>query len=748
MSEYTIKTVNGSVARFDDSEDGLPLTNCEVDIVPKIETGTASGSVVTFSDGADNVPLKSCIVTVPPTLDGVSEIDVHHMNSNLLILNIESQVKNGLTLTVNPDGTIRVTGTATSNTEFVLGTVTRSLNTDYVLTGCPPNGSNSTYRQIVRYTKDGSGVQTSQEVGLGYTCKATTRPDANGFKISIYIYAEQTVDLLYKPMFRPATFYDPTFYKSTEFLSSTINLGRVSYGCEVDAIAGKGRETSKEITFSDLTWTYDSTYSRFLSSSVNGIVIQTGRTLSMLCDNYTVIDDGRSISEVTDMSIYNSGNSGGFYVHDARYTTVEDFIQNMGATVVCYPIATPEDFTVTPLSMRSQLDNNCIWSFKGETAVTYYKYGYSYEHAKIYSTNKNLFPTIADDTLWEDGSIDANTGRNTSGSNLKRTKYYIPVKGMTNALLCLSGYTNSGTTSYFRIYKYDKNMNYLSLANLGEGKYYIEDNVAYIRMRYYVNYFTWNDTQLEYIFDEEDSPTTYEPYMGTSVSTLNLNKVIHGGTVNVFKGTGISKYVMASFPDCSWTCITSYQSNFNSTNGIVSVRFGKTAMGNAGYALTTEGVVCNNFANNNRSVWNKTDRLNEIGYADGITINMHYSDIGLEAWTDNSTTTLAAWKSSELYLSGIFALIKAEPEPFTFTPIQLTSHSSNMLWSTEGDITVSYYSYIETEGRYLISGSTLTDIADAIREKTSIVGPINVNDFITDIMTIDDSAPDAEEVEF
>lgn len=754
MSEYTIKTVSGSVVRFDDAGDGLPLTNCEVNIVPTIETGTASGSVVAFSDGADNIPLKSCIITVPPTLDGISELDVHHMNSNLLTLNIESQVKNGLTLTVNQDGTIRVSGTSTNNTEFVLGTVTRALNTDYILTGCPPNGSTSTYRQIVRYTKDGSGVQTSSDIGAGYTCKATTRPDANGFKISIYIYSGQTVDLLYKPMFRPSIIYNRIFYKSTEFLSSVINLGRTIYGGEVDALNGNSKDTHNRIDMGSLEWTYHpagDVYSDYFDCYLPSDSIKGNSSYAFygITEDYISIKSGSiAKGDYTDMVMALASNSRRFIICDTRYTSAEALTAALQGKYLVYPLDITEEFTVTPLSMSSQLDNNCIWSFKGETAVTYYKNGYSYEHAKIYSTNKNLFPTITDSILWEDGAIDANTGRNTSSSACKRTQYYIPIKGGDNVLLCLSGYTNSGQNTYFRIFKYDKNMNFISYDNLGQGKYYIQGNVAYIRMRYYTEYLTWNNPQLEYIFDAEDSPTAYESYVEPSVSTLNLNRAINGGTINVFKGTGISKYAMAAFPDCSWSCVTSYQSNFNSTNGIISLRFGKTAMGNAGYALTTEGVVCNNFANNNRSVWNNVDRLNEIGYSDGIVINMHYSDIGLEEWTDNSSTTLAAWKSSELYLSGIFALIKATPEPFTFTPIHLTSHSSNTLWSTEGDITVSYYSYIETDGRYLIYGDTLTDIANAIREKTSIVGPINVNDFVTDIMTIDDSAPDAEEVEF
>jgi len=740
MSEYTIKTVSGSVVRFDDAEDGLPLTNCEVDIVPKIETGNASGSVVAFSDGADNVPLKSCVITVPPTLDGISSVDVHHMNSNLLILNIENQVKNGLTLTVNPDGTIRVTGTATSNTEFVLGTVTRSLNTDYVLTGCPPNGSNSTYRQIVRYTKDGSGVQTSQEIGLGYTCKSTTRPDANGFKISIYIYAEQTVDLLYKPMFRPSTFYDPTFYKSTEFLSSVINLGRVIHGGEVDVLNGNGKDTHNYIDMGSLEWTYHpagDVYTDYFdcylpSDSIKGT---SSIAFSGYTEDYISIPSGNiAKGDYTDMVMALAGNSRRFIICDTRYTGADALTAALQGKYLVYPLNTPEDFTVTPLSMRSQLDNNCIWSFNGDTAVTYYKYGYSYEHTKIYSTNKNLFPPITDD-MWELGGINVNTGRNATGNTLKRTKYYIPVKGGNNVLLCLSGYTNSGANEYLRIFKYDKNMNFISYSNLEQGKYYIEDNVAYIRMRYYIDYLTWNNPQLEYIFDENDSPTTYESYAEPSVSILNLNREIHGGTVNVFKGTGISQFKKVNLGSLAWV---KYQNEGHFYSYSVTDLWYPAEGGISRYGIGVSDAFEFVQASPNEGQINAYFNTSYHGYR--IFIKK-------EAFASKTSAEFKAY----LQEIGAFLIYKVDEqaeEPFTFTPIHLTSNSSNTLWSTEGDITVSYYSYIETDGRYLISGSTLTDIADAIREKTSIVGPINVNDFITDIMTIDDSAPDAEEVEF
>ena len=81
-----------------------------------------------------------------------------------------------------------------------------------------------------------------------------------------------------------------------------------------------------------------------------------------------------------------------------------------------------------------------------------------------------------------------------------------------------------------------------------------------------------------------------------------------------------------------------------------------------------------------------------------------------------------------------------------FNYIQVVSEGTKYL--NNGEITVKYTDEVPTVDQYIIHGSTLSGIANAIRTKKSTVGAINVEDFADEIRTIYINYPDAEEVEF
>lgn len=173
--------------------------------------------------------------------------------------------------------------------------------------------------------------------------------------------------------------------------------------------------------------------------------------------------------------------------------------------------------------------------------------------------------------------------------------------------------------------------------------------------------------------------------------TIQLGQTIYGGSLSS-DGTLTITHALVPFSDCTWAGVTSYQSNFNSTNGIVSLRFGKNAMASAGYAQKVSTALCNIFDNQSRSVWNSVNRLYEIGYADGITFNVLYSDIGLPEWTSNATNTLNAFRASSIYTNGYFALELATPIEVTgLDEININTYlGDNSIWCDTGDSEVTY----------------------------------------------------------
>lgn len=124
----------------------------------------------------------------------------------------------GVSFTVNSDGTISATGTATGGNAsiklFAASSNYEMLGKEVILTGCPSNGSASTYRiQAYRMASADGSTGTYFDDGAG-TDAFTVLNDASGtvgsFAVAVYENATVT-NLLFKPMVRLASDTDPTY---------------------------------------------------------------------------------------------------------------------------------------------------------------------------------------------------------------------------------------------------------------------------------------------------------------------------------------------------------------------------------------------------------------------------------------------------------------------------------------------------------------------------------------------------------
>jgi phage-related protein len=116
----------------------------------------------------------------------------------------------GITYTVNADGTVKATGTATATTFWgVQFTIPAG---SYILNGCPSGGSASSYYMDIRNAVGGAGIAgISADTGNG---SAFTLTEALTAYVNIRTangYAYPTGGLVFKPMIRLATDTDPTF---------------------------------------------------------------------------------------------------------------------------------------------------------------------------------------------------------------------------------------------------------------------------------------------------------------------------------------------------------------------------------------------------------------------------------------------------------------------------------------------------------------------------------------------------------
>lgn len=178
-----------------------------IDGVTKQETGvesykTVTGKEILIEDGENNKGLE---IKVKGSTNQATR-----SGKNLLDNTATTKISNGITFTVNSDGTVLADGTndTTANSSLIINRYDLSPGT-YVLNGCPSGGAINTYRLVIQETGSYS-ILGSIDIGNGsgeFTIDTTTN-----VQIAIFIQKGLTINnLLFKPMLREATIADDTY---------------------------------------------------------------------------------------------------------------------------------------------------------------------------------------------------------------------------------------------------------------------------------------------------------------------------------------------------------------------------------------------------------------------------------------------------------------------------------------------------------------------------------------------------------
>ena len=99
------------------------------DIIPFLPLCTVNGSIANFPDGANNIPVEACIANIIPaqsgsgtptpdnirTISGLTETNILKQGANLIKTKYAGRTSNGVTYTVNVNGSILCENTATAN---------------------------------------------------------------------------------------------------------------------------------------------------------------------------------------------------------------------------------------------------------------------------------------------------------------------------------------------------------------------------------------------------------------------------------------------------------------------------------------------------------------------------------------------------------------------------------------------------------------------------------------------------------
>lgn len=127
--------------------------------------------------------------------------------------NETTKTQNGITYTVNSDGTITVSGATTTNgADFNVTTLTTNNPFEnLLLTGCPQGGSISGFFMRDRVSDNGTYVKQFSDTGEGVLISSTDESYEHQIKITVVRNTVISEPITFKPMIRPVSVKDSTY---------------------------------------------------------------------------------------------------------------------------------------------------------------------------------------------------------------------------------------------------------------------------------------------------------------------------------------------------------------------------------------------------------------------------------------------------------------------------------------------------------------------------------------------------------
>ena len=140
---------------------------------------------------------------------GEYKVDVTVEGKNLLQNTATSQTINGVTFTVNSDGSVTCNGTSTSQYYSLFRIPCHLVAGNYTISGCPVGGGSRKYRADIRISSNGAMVGGDADNGEGVTIPID---ESGWYDYTIRIQGGYTVDdVTFKPMIRKADIEDDTY---------------------------------------------------------------------------------------------------------------------------------------------------------------------------------------------------------------------------------------------------------------------------------------------------------------------------------------------------------------------------------------------------------------------------------------------------------------------------------------------------------------------------------------------------------
>lgn len=270
---YSLQYNNGSGTAFDDTGSGVEFyapssqtsnviwiaVNGTVDVTFYPQLALARFNSAYDEPVLTNEELQSAVEQIDAddvTWDDLSKVGAVNMLPN----NATTQTTNGITFTVNEDGTITANGTATANAYCYIYDCDGNepfVGKKVKLSGCPSGGGADKYKIVAfrALSQDGS-TGSPEDTGNSYTF--TWRNNGSGTKARVYItiYSGQTVNnLVFKPMITIPTYngeYAP-YVMTNEHITNLLNNSYVFIGSDDTSITTTNAEKAVKNKIKELS---------------------------------------------------------------------------------------------------------------------------------------------------------------------------------------------------------------------------------------------------------------------------------------------------------------------------------------------------------------------------------------------------------------------------------------------------------------------------------------------------------------
>lgn len=349
----------------------IDATDVSVSIIDLDATNTRTGLQIMAS--LEDIPYEPYSNIRP--ISGWTSAKLTRCGKNL-IGGFAGKTQNGLTFTINADGSVSVNGTSTAQTELSAPIYLPAGN--YYLSGCPAGGTSSNvsggYTQYCYINGSAYKFDTGSGIHLNIAY-------AQKIYVNIVIRGDTTINKTFYPQIE--TGYVKTAYEPYTGDTYTADFGQTVYGGTLDWNTGVLTVDKAMVAFDGTenftTAATNTSGKKMFNYALPGAMSNVSNaTISgfILCSHYAEVSPNSTYKCNIGVSL---GAKGVISIYDDAYAalTLDDFKSYLSAQAaagtpvqIAYKLAAPTTIQLTPNQITALQGINNIWSNAGETTVS------------------------------------------------------------------------------------------------------------------------------------------------------------------------------------------------------------------------------------------------------------------------------------------------------------------------------------------------------------------------------------------